>query len=177
MTYCSGSIFKNKGVEMSEVTQEKRFIKGPQDFTAGAVMVIFGALAYYFSRELPLGKGANLGPGSFPFGVSILIVLLGGFIAVNGILKDGQPLERWSWRGLVFILGSICVFAATIRPLGLLVSGPLLIVLSSFAMDEKIDYKELAIFTIGMTLSCIGLFKFALKQPIPVIGSFLERLF
>jgi Tripartite tricarboxylate transporter TctB family len=162
---------------MSQDIAEKRLIKGPQDFIAGAVMILFGALAYYFSRELPLGKGANLGPGSFPFGVSLLIIIAGAIIAFNGITKDGQPLEAWAWRGIVFILGSICLFALTIRPLGLLISGPLLIITSAFAMDEKINFKELAIFTIVMTASCIGLFKYALKQPIPVIGSLLERLF
>jgi hypothetical protein len=54
-----------------------------------------------------------------------------------------------------------------VRPLGLVVAGPLAIVIGAFASDE-VRWKETLLFGAVMTLFCIGLFKFALGLPIPL---------
>jgi len=54
-----------------------------------------------------------------------------------------------------------------VRPPGLVVAGPLAIVIGAFASDE-VRWKETLLFGAAMTLFCIGLFKFALGLPIPL---------
>jgi hypothetical protein len=51
---------------------------------------------------------------------------------------------------------------------GLLVAGPLVVLISGLA-DREIRWKELVIFAVVMTALCIGLFRYALKLPIPVL--------
>ena len=69
------------------------------------------------------------------------------------------------------------LFALTIRgvdfgvfkfpALGLSVAGPLAIIFSGFA-DKESRFWELILFAVGLTLGCIGVFKFVLRLPIPV---------
>jgi Tripartite tricarboxylate transporter TctB family len=218
---------------MSETTN--RAIKSPQDFSAGLVMMAVGLAAYYFASPLPMGKGANLGPGSFPVGVSLFIIAIGALIAFNGWRQIGEDLDwkfvrvlgllgllgalfyfaeiifskiltgagissksvpystllpaillvgvifyitakaktnallgRWIVRGPIFIISSICMFALLIRPAGLIIAAPVLIALACNAQDEKINWKEIAIFTFAITSVCILLFRVALNQAIPI---------
>ena len=67
----------------------------------------------------------------------------------------------------LLVLGGVVVFGLTVRPLGLLVAGPLAIVVAAFASDE-VRWKETLPFGALMTAFCIGLFKFALGLPIPL---------
>jgi hypothetical protein len=54
-----------------------------------------------------------------------------------------------------------------VRPLGLVVAGPLAIVVSAFASDE-VRWSETLLFGALMTAFCVGLFKFVLGLPIPL---------
>jgi hypothetical protein len=81
------------------------------------------------------------------------------------------------------VLGAVLLFAATIRgtslnipgigmvnvlpPLGLIVAGPLTLIVSSLAANER-NWLQTFIFAAAMTTFCILLFKVALRLPIPV---------
>jgi putative tricarboxylic transport membrane protein len=58
-------------------------------------------------------------------------------------------------------------FGVAVRPLGLVVAGPLAIVIGAFASDE-VRWGETLVFGALMTVFCIALFKFALGLPIPL---------
>ena len=58
-------------------------------------------------------------------------------------------------------------FGLTVRPLGLVVAGPLAIVIGAFASNE-VRWERTLVFGALMTAFCIGLFKFALGLPIPL---------
>ena len=55
--------------------------------------------------------------------LSRIIVALGLILVINALFKRGQGLDRWSIRGIIFVLGSALLFGWTIRPLGLIVAG------------------------------------------------------
>ena len=65
------------------------------------------------------------------------------------------------------MLGAVVAFGLTVRPLGLVVAGPLAIVISAFASNE-VRWGETLVVGVLMTAFCIGLFKFALGLPIPL---------
>jgi len=58
-------------------------------------------------------------------------------------------------------------FGLTVRPLGLVVAGPLAIVIAALASNE-VRWVETIVVGLLMTIICIGLFKFALGLPIPL---------
>jgi putative tricarboxylic transport membrane protein len=97
----------------------------------------------------------------------VLLGLLGGLLLLDSILEGGPPLERWSIRGPLLVLGGVVAFGLTVRPLGLVVAGPLAIVIAALASDE-VRWGETILFGAVVTVFCIGLFKFALGLPIPL---------
>jgi len=138
-----------------------------QDFMGGLAVIAVAAAAFWLVRDLPGGNGGGMGPGTLPKGLALLLGLLGLALAIGSWLEKGLPLERWSVRGPLLILGALVVFGLAVRPLGLLVAGPIAIVVGAFASSE-VRWGETLVFGALMTAFCIGLFKFALGLPIPL---------
>src|SRR5580765_8219995 len=107
-----------------------------QDFLGGLVVIAVGGFAFWLARDLPGGAGGGMGPGTLPKGLAILLGLLGAALAATSIFEKGAALERWTIRGPLLILGSLVVFGLAVRPLGLLIAGPLGIAVSAFASQE-----------------------------------------
>jgi hypothetical protein len=59
------------------------------------------------------------------------------------------------------------IFGLLIRPLGLAVAGPLLVIVGALASEES-RWFEVMLFALGMTLFCVVLFKHLLSLPIPL---------
>jgi putative tricarboxylic transport membrane protein len=138
-----------------------------QDFAGGLVVIAVAAFAFWQGADLTVGTFGGMGPGMLPRGLAVLLGLLGVLLAVDAVLEGGPPLERWSIRGPLFVLGAVVAFGLAVRPLGLIVAGPLAIVISAFGSDE-VRWRETLLFGALMTAFCIGLFKFALGLPIPL---------
>lgn len=152
-------------------------IRSTQDLAGGLFMIVLALGAYAFSWDLPSGTLRQLGPGMLPKAFAVICGALGLMLALCSLRYEGEALAGWSWKGVFFVLGGACLFALTIRgfeigpisvpSLGLLVSGPLLILYSGLAADD-LNIKQLAIFAIAMSAACIALFKYALSLPIPL---------
>jgi putative tricarboxylic transport membrane protein len=102
-----------------------------------------------------------------PKSVAVLFGLLGALLVVDSFLEAGLPLEPWSFRGPVLVALAIVAFGLTVRPLGLVVAGPIAIVIAAVASDE-VRWVETIVVGVLMTAVCVGLFKFALALPIPL---------
>ena len=138
-----------------------------QDFVGGLVVIAVAVFAYWQGADLPLGTLGGVGPGMLPRGLAVLLALLGALLVLDSLPKRGRRSiagrsaarcscsARWSRSGL------------TMRPLGLVVAGPLAVIISAFASDE-VRWEETLLFGALMTAFCIGLFKFALGLPIPL---------
>ncbi len=138
-----------------------------QDFVGGLVVIATAVIAFWQGADLPIGTFGGMGPGMLPLGLAGLLGLLGALLVVDAVLEGGLPLERWSLRGPALVLGAVVAFGLAVRPLGLLVAGPLAIVIAAFASDE-VRWGETIVFGALMTAFCIGLFKFALGLPVPL---------
>jgi putative tricarboxylic transport membrane protein len=138
-----------------------------QDFVGGLVIVAVAVFAWWLAHDLPGGTSGAMGPGTLPKGLALLLGLLGTALVVSSLFEEGETLQRWSIRAPLLILGALVVFGLTVRPLGLVVAGPLAIVIGAFASDE-VRWRESLAFGAVMTACCIGLFKYALGLPIPL---------
>jgi putative tricarboxylic transport membrane protein len=138
-----------------------------QDFIGGLAIVAVAVFAWWLARKLPGGAGGGMGPGTLPKGLAVLLGVLGAMLALASLLKGGISLERLTLRGPLLILGALVIFGLAVRPFGLVVAGPLAIVVGGFASSE-VRWGETLLFGVLMTAFCIGLFKFALGLPIPL---------
>jgi putative tricarboxylic transport membrane protein len=163
---------------MSSPTPEARLKpRSPQDFAGGVFLVVFGLFAWWLGRDLAVGTLRAMGPGMLPKAFAIILAGLGVLMIFNSLRHQGPQLEGWSLRGIMFVLGGCILFGLMIRgfeigplkvpSLGLVVSGPLVVLVSGMAAPDK-SWRELIIFAIGMTIFCGVLFKYILGLPIPL---------
>jgi hypothetical protein len=138
-----------------------------QDFVAGLVVIAVAAFAFWQATDLPIGTLGGMGPGMLPKVLAVLFGLLGALLVLDSFVETSLPLERWSIRGPLLVALAIAAFGLTVRPLGLVVAGPIAILVAGFASSE-VRWGETIVLGVLMTVFCMGLFKFALGLPIPL---------
>jgi hypothetical protein len=143
-------------------------IRAPQSFVSGIALVALALFAFWAISNLPQGTLGAMGPAMLPRWLAIAVGLCGAALVFMSFVKDGEPLERWRLRGPVLVCVAILCFAMTIRLFGLAIAGPLALMISGLSTDETRP-KELVIFAVVMTAFCIGLFRYALNQPMPIL--------
>ena len=168
-------------------SRARGFIKSPFDLAGGLFLIGLAVLGLAGGFTLPTGTLSAIGSGFMPRVVAILVGAFGVLLVVQALLFEGESLERWHLRGPVYVLGSVFVFALAVRgstlnfggvlgipligtvripQLGLVVAGPLAVVIASFA-DKDTRPLEVAMFAVVMTLLSGILFKEMLNLPIP----------
>ncbi len=140
----------------------------PQDVGAGVFLILIALFFLWQAWDLPRGSLRAMGPGMLPMSIAVILGSGGALLAMMALLKGGERLSRPHVRGLFFVLGGLIIFGFTVRWLGLIVAGPLSMMFASFAAKD-VRPVEAAIFAVVMTAFCIGLFKYALGLPIPII--------
>ena len=94
-----------------------------RDSVAGAVTMLAGLLAAVEGYEDDIGSVTDMGAGFFPFVLGVIMILLGGLIAVSraAVAEDGAPampvLDR---RGAGCILGGMVLFLVAVHYGGLI---------------------------------------------------------
>ena len=138
-----------------------------QEVGAGLFLIAVALVGVLASSSLRLTLPSGVGPGLMPRATSLILGGFGGLFVIQGLTTLGPRLEAWSLRGIVFLLGAVCVFAACVRPLGLAVAGPLALIVAALA-DPETKFREVVPFAVLLTAVCIVLFKYLLRQPIPL---------
>lgn len=139
-----------------------------RDLAAGLFLVALAGFGLWQTWHLPGGTLRAVGPGMMPRALCTLAGIAGMAMIAASLLVPGARLERWSLRGPIFVLGAIVLFGLTIRSLGLAVAGPLAVFVGSFASPEARP-RESLVFAVVLTAICIGLFRYVLRLPIPVV--------
>lgn len=139
-----------------------------RDLVAGLALVALAVFALWASAPLEVGTLRAVGPGAMPRGTALLILGGGVVLSAAALVKGGAPLGRWRLRGAFFVCLSIAAFSLTIRSVGLAVAGPVVVLISGAASEETRPV-ELLVFAVVMTAFCVGLFRYALGLPIPIL--------
>jgi hypothetical protein len=142
-------------------------LASPQDFASGVFMLVLATIAVAGSTKLNFSTSTGVGPGMMPRALGVMVAVMGLILIFQAFFVKGQGLDRWSLRGLVFVLGAALIFSWTIRPLGLMIAGPLAVIVSGFA-DRDTRLLEVVIYGVLLTVGCWLLFSLALRLPIPV---------
>ncbi len=138
-----------------------------REFGAGLFLLAIAAFAVWGAWPLAFGQLSGIGSGLMPKSTAVITAGFGALLIAQSLISGSAPLEPWSVRGVVLVLGAIALFAATIRPLGLAFAGPSAILVASLA-DPSTRAREIIPFALILTALSIALFKFALRLPIPL---------
>jgi len=150
------------------------YIRNTKDFYAGLVFIFFGISAMVFAANYLIGTSAKMGPGYFPFVLGGVLTVLGLAISLRSISRGEGARKARSFRAkpMVLVLSSVVLFGLLLRPLGLLFSTVMLIIVSSMASDE-FKRKEAILNAFVLLAIVLIIFVYFLKFQIPVWPSFL----
>jgi hypothetical protein len=148
-----------------------------KDLTAGIFLLALAGLVSFQGASLEMGTLRQIGPGMMPRSLAALLGILGVALIVKGYADkpeartsaavQGPWWQRPALRGPVCLFAAVCLFGLTVRSLGFLVAGPLVVLFSALASGET-RWGESALFAGAMTAVCFLLFKQLLSLPIPV---------
>jgi putative tricarboxylic transport membrane protein len=116
---------------------------------------------------------------------AILLAIMGGVIAIGGLLMDGPKIERFAVKGPSYVVAAILLFACMIRGVSLEYVGlPISIpgfglVISTFVAfmvsimgSSEMRWIESLLAAVGMTIFCVLLFVYLLALPFQLWPSF-----
>ena len=169
-------------VETDRAVARRGGLRGPQAFWSGAVMVALGAYAVWLTRDLSQGTLRSMGPAMLPRWLAIGVIGCGIVLLLLSLFQSDDGLSGTRVRGPLFVVAGVFLFGATIRGvgplpgLGMIVAGPLAILVSGYATPEA-RFGELVILALALTGGCMLLFGDLLNLPIPLFPIWLGDLF
>jgi hypothetical protein len=145
-------------------------IKSQRDFLSGLLFLVVGVAFAWGATEYSFGSSARPGPGYFPFGLGILLAILGGFVLFKALTLEsegGDPIGNIAWRPLIVIVAAVAVFGVALPRLGLACTLPILITMAALAGDE-FHWRDVLISSVVLTVGSWALFIWGLKLTIPL---------
>jgi hypothetical protein len=146
-------------------------IKSTEDFWSGLMFIAFGIGAIYIARDYPIGSAMRMGPGYFPTGIGICLVVLGIVIALISLKKQGVGIGPWPWRAIVMMSVAFVLFAWGMEHLGFVPSLAILIGVSTLSTPH-FRWHEMLIEIVIMLVGSWAVFIWALELPFPLFGSY-----
>jgi len=150
-------------------------IKSQKDFWSGLMFIVIGIAFACGSTNYNFGSSARPGPAYFPFGLAILMAMLGAVVLFKALTiesEGGDPVGAWAWKPLLIITGAVGLFGWAIPHMGMFTALPLLVIGSALAGSE-FHWKDATINAIVLTAGSWVIFIWGLKLTIPLWPTFL----
>ncbi|MVW71463.1 MULTISPECIES: tripartite tricarboxylate transporter TctB family protein [unclassified Bordetella] len=149
-------------------------LRNKQDFWAGAMFTLLGLGFAFIATQYQMGTSARMGPGYFPFWLGICLAVLGAVVALGAMSPKATKttVDRFDFKILFIIIGSVILFGALLRPLGLYLSLFLLVMASSVASYEY-SFRVALVNAIFLVVFCWLAFIKGLGLIFPLWPSFL----
>ncbi len=160
-------------------------IKSQKDFWSGLMFMGVGiAFAIGAKNNYTIGSGARMGPGYFPLVLGVILAILGAIIVFKALTvatANGDPIGKWAWKPLFFIILSNLAFGALlvgipawgIPHMGLVVAIIALTFIAAMGGDE-FKFKEVAILAVLLVIGSYVAFIWGLNLQFPVWPSFIS---
>jgi hypothetical protein len=145
-------------------------IKSQRDFWSGMMFLVAGVAFAWGSTEYSFGSSARPGPAYFPFGLGVLLALLGSLVLFKALTiesEGGDLIGDIAWKPLLIIVAAIVVFGLMLPRFGMIITLPVLITMSALAGDE-FHWRDALISSVILTFGCWVMFIWGLKLVIPV---------
>ena len=158
-------------------------IKSQKDFFSGLLFIAVGIAFAWGATSYKVGDAARMGPGYFPLVLGVLLTVLGTAIAFKATVvetEDGDPVGRWGWRPLFFVLMANFVFGvllAGLPTLGVPAMGLVVAIygLTFIAALGSTEFRAKEVFVLATVLAAgsYAAFVWALKLQFPVWPTFI----
>ncbi len=151
-------------------------IKSEKDFWSGLMFIAIGLGFAWGATNYSFGSAARPGPAYFPFGLGLILAVLGVMVLFKALtfeVEGGDKIGGWPWKPWIIILGAVVLFGLLLPRLGMLVTLPLLIGISSLASGE-FHWKEVLVNIVVLTVGCWAIFIKGLSLTIPLLPTFLS---
>ncbi len=145
-------------------------IKSEKDFWSGLMFVLVGIAFAWGATAYNFGTSARPGPGYFPFGLGILLAVLGSVVLFTSLtieVEGGDRVGAFAWKPILAILGAVVLTGFALPKLGLALSLPILIAVSSIA-GEEFHWREVIINCVVLTVGSWAIFIKGLGLTIPL---------
>jgi hypothetical protein len=144
-------------------------IRNQRAFASGVLFLVVSVFYFMMSFNYATGTAARMGPGFFPRMVAVLfgLIALGVIFGAMSPRAKREDLERWDIKGLLWIAGSVVLFAVLLPIFGLVVALSALIIVASLASPE-FTWKGALINTVVLNIFCIGVFIYGINLQFPV---------
>ena len=150
-------------------------IKSQKDFWSGLMFMAVGIAFAWGSTNYNFGSSARPGPGYFPFGLAVLMALLGAFLFFESLTietEDGERIGPWAWKPLIMITATVAIFGWMLPHMGMVVALPILVIVAALAGDE-FHWKDALINSAILTAGSWVIFIWGLKLTIPLWPTFI----
>ena len=138
-----------------------------KDFLAGLMFAAFGGAGLWLGRGLDKGTASAMGAGYFPTAISLILVVLGLVLAAISLLRAGERPAGWEWRAFTFVILSSAAFAVLLKPIGLVFTLVVTVLLASFG-GRLIGPVPTLLLAAALVIVNVGIFVLALGMPIPL---------
>lgn len=154
-----------------------------KDFYSGLMFTAVGIVFAIGATNFTVGSAARMGPGYFPLLLGILLAILGVVVTLQSFKSkavDGDPIGRFAWRPLGFIIGANLAFgvllvgvpALGIPAFGMIIAIYALVLIAGFARPNS-SIKESLILATILAAGSYFAFVYALNLQFPVWPAFV----
>ena len=158
-------------------------IKSQKDFYSGLMFMLIGGAFAWGATNYSVGTGARMGPGYFPLLLGVVLAVLGACIMFYSLVEhteDGEPIGKFAWRPIVFVLGANVAFGILLAGLpslgvpamGLILAIYALVFIASLAGDHFV-LKEVLLLATILSVGSYWAFIVRLKLQMPVWPTFI----
>lgn len=151
-------------------------IKSQRDFWSGLMFVVVGLGFAVGATNYSMGTSARPGAGYFPLMLSVIMAILGAVVLFKSLTIEtpgGDPIGSFAWKPLIIIIVAITMFGVLLERLGMVITVPLLIIVSSLAGDE-FRWRGVIANAIVLTVGSWAVFVLGLKLTIPLWPRFFQ---
>ena len=159
-------------------------IKSQKDFFAGLLYMVVGIAFAWGATNYNIGDGARMGPGYFPLLLGVVLAVIGAIVLFQSLVvetPDGNPIGKWAWKPLLFIIASNFLFGILlggwpllgIPAMGLIAAIFVLVFVAAMAGDE-FRFIEVLILAVILAVGSWFAFVWGLNLQFQVWPSFIS---
>lgn len=139
--------------------------KDYRDIVGGLALIVIGVFAAVHAQRYEMGELQRMGPGYFPVSLGVLLAILGVFVLVPALFRQGTSVKI-EWKSLIWVSIGIVVFAFLLNPLGLVLATAVSVIFFTLASD--LTWKVRFILAGCIALITYLIFSFGLGMVLPV---------
>ncbi|MBY5972935.1 tripartite tricarboxylate transporter TctB family protein [Pseudooceanicola marinus] len=146
----------------------------PGPYLPGVVVILTGAAVAAGALNYPLGSVLRPGPGFFPLGLSVLLMLMGLGVLIEAratarAAPTDTPEEPFHWGALIGTVVSILAFGLSVERIGFIPATLLLFAICA-AFEGGRDWRRLALAALFIAGLGTAVFLWGLGLPLSAFG-------